>query len=235
MAISRKGLRRIMVDGAEYFWSAVDDIEYRVAIVTGDGVERGQRGRWIRFEIPYQPDLREPGWWEDHRVTVTPRMIQRAIVIARRHDPATDVELSTDEMRDTIGLELLRIEDELHALTRVLETGTRADLVPRVLAVGCRDGSPPLLDDWTACHSDVLRERRFELQSTLDVCATFLSRQAFATRSAIEFVVAMCKRVGIDLELDPTIADDNVRKRQPESELPWGIPESHWWWTGSQV
>jgi hypothetical protein len=231
MAISRKGMRRITVDGEEYYWSALGDIDSRVAIVTADGLERGQHGRWIRFGMLFEPDLTQPGWWEDLRVTVTPKMIQRAI--ARRRGFTADIELTTGEMREVIGREMLRFEDELQALARDLETNAVTGLVARLLAVGCREGpaSLPLVDDWTACHSETLALWRLWMQHLLDT-ARYSARQELAMRSAVEFFVTMCKRVGIEVVLDMRKFDERLRLIRWVTVLPWGIPDSHWWWTG---
>lgn len=80
-------MRRIVVDGVDYFWRVVGtDDGISVDVVGEEGFKRGVTGQSLHFVVPYDPvpAPTESGWHLVQRGVVSPRLIRRAIAVARR-------------------------------------------------------------------------------------------------------------------------------------------------------
>jgi hypothetical protein len=114
MARSRKGWRRIVVEGAEFYWLArgTDDGIY-ARVVGPEAFVSGQHGQELSFGLSYYSVLSptETGWRTKQRTAITPGVVRRAIDLARARQPAftgrigePDVMLSEEEARALMTL-----------------------------------------------------------------------------------------------------------------------------------
>jgi hypothetical protein len=259
MGATRKGRRRIVIDGVEYFWSSRgDDYGIGIAVCTSDAFERGQRGQWLRFQIGYESRVAADGhgWQLHQRSAVTPVVIRRAIEIAHRRDPPftgrpgqPDVVLDRDEAHEALDLTIAQtIAIDLRAATaeldRILAPRAVTQLMGCWFAIGrnLESGEPSErepVDDWICVRSDQLIAARVTLQQDGDAIPETLvramDRSAYSRcceqRSAIEFLIAMCRDRDVGLDLDTRRTDELLRAVAVDRPtVRSGIPASHWWW-----
>lgn len=196
MATSRRGRRRIVVDGRIFYWKLeLQRHDIGVDVCSEDALVRGQHGRWLRFDLPRTaaicarlgPDyLRE--------ITPTPRIIRAAILHALHHtafdDRSTEireVRLDADAVASVLAstVDALVLED-LTAATAALADGDGRRFAQafhdlgRIAALAAEVHAQ--IDDWLACNADALRAQR-----------------AIARQGGDGFLAA-CARLGIILD-----------------------------------
>lgn len=230
-------MRRIVVDGVEYHWRTNNESyssnHPSLTIVEG-GVARGVYGqgapRTIQAAFPYRLPHDQPGWWNDVRVTVTPRLVERAIRIAARRSGNTT--LTVAEVLELLDLDRPRVEDRLRDFEVALGARPFGRLIPSMLAIGCHGDRGELVDDWFVCHSEELLRAGPTFQQHADSVPTWSPFDGSHVRSALAFLVEACGRVGIEMLLDTSALDAHllVTSRAP---APWGIPPDHDWWTAT--
>ncbi len=90
MSSSRKGKRRLVVDGVAYHWVArgTDYGGVTVGVATDEAFVPGQRGQWLHFKVPYDVVTGTGGGCSaSQRAAVTPALVRRAIELARGLEP----------------------------------------------------------------------------------------------------------------------------------------------------
>ncbi|HEU0029958.1 MAG TPA: hypothetical protein VFQ53_04940 [Kofleriaceae bacterium] len=214
----------VVVDGVTYSWCTEDDEHngslsfshrgsYLVyAKITGDD------GSTITFAIPRRYRSR-PGWWKaGPSLTAGVERAVREKKARLDHEAALRVLDGPDRT----------IHDELAAATRAIETMSERNaylLMDAMLAIGCSGADRLAVDDWVASHANQLQALR--LQGLLDAPAHDYAR--YRRRSSFEFLIEACRRMNVELMLDTTVFDAELKDRTYEVR-PWGIPASHWWW-----
>jgi len=234
MAISRKGMRRIVVDGVEYHWRAGGDayssMHPSLMIVEGS-VTRGVYGqgapRTIHAAFPYRLPHDQPGWWHELRVTVMPKLVEQTIRIAQRHSGNTT--LTVAEVLELLDLDRPRVEDRLRDFEIALSARPFGALIPAILALGCHGDRGELVDDWFVCHSEELLRARLTFQQHADSASTWSPLDGPHVRSALAFLADACGRVGIEMPLDTGALDARLLGAA-RARAPWGIPPHHDWW-----
>jgi hypothetical protein len=227
----------IVVDGVTYGWER-DDLSGGVRYTRGDSragyIHITSEGRkTISFELPDRR-ITLPRWWR--RFDVTPPVIERAVRIAARTGATL---LNADEVEEafaghghTLQEELIAARAALDGLTRPDPHNTREVFIHSLVAIGCADQTAEArtaIDDWVASHADALRSARAGLQELSDERRDF--ENIFTKRSAIAFLLELCARMNVDLEIDTRLADERIAPYGPRvRNLPLGIPASHTWW-----
>ncbi|MEO8698979.1 MAG: hypothetical protein ABI867_03015 [Kofleriaceae bacterium] len=217
----------IVVDGRTYSWEKDD---------RSGGIGYGSRGKFVSYahltdsdgaSISFElldGDRQLPGWWRG-RPELTPAVLERAIRIATREHSQT---LTEHQVIEAFEGSVWTLQDELAAAGIALAAlaDHTASFVRGMLAVGCSraDQDRVAIDDWVASHADDLRAARTALQRLLD------ETHAFENRSAIAFLIDMTTQLHVDLALDLTASDEQMRDHRCAGSRPWGIPASHWWW-----
>ena len=177
-----------------------------------------------RLSLSVAPDVNTISLPES--ALIRPAIVSRAIRLAARRPG--NVTLTPAELLELLDLDRPRVEDRLRDLEAALIEPPK--LFRALLAIGCHQDRGELVDDWFACHSEALLAMRDSLRAMLDVPSWNLDHGA-QVRSAIEFLLERCKRVGIELELTNEIdeLDRRLAARKVEG-APWGIPATHTWW-----
>lgn len=195
----------------------------------------GDDGRTLSFAAPLRDELGRD-WWI--RRYVTPEGVERAVRIASRGGAwrssldANEVIEAIDGCVRTIETELLRASEGLAAMGRAepIRACVLPPLLDAMIAIGCADGSATTgsarvaIDDWVASHADELLAVRESLQRVLD-------HESFhhgVARSAFAFLIDMCGRVNVDLDLDTSRIDEKLKSLKPNPR-PYGVPVEHWW------
>lgn len=170
MATSRRGRRRIVVEGRIFYWKLTQHHALAVDVCTEDALVRGQHGRWLRFDLPRTAAIcARLGGDYLREIAPTPGIVRAVILHALHHTAFDDRSTEVREVRlaaDAIARVLARTVDEL-----VLD-----DLTSATAALAAADGrrfaravhelgriaalAPEVrtqIDDWLACNADALR------------------------------------------------------------------------------
>jgi len=224
-------MRRIVVGGADYFWRHAPEDDWGYAqgadIVDAAAMTPGERGRTFTLRT-VKPRDDEPGWWDRQYEIITPRYIRRAIEIALRRGERGDVVLTGPEVDEVFDRDP-RLDTQLAIASDALRDARWPAFVRAWLAIGCRGAPDDVLDDWIACRSAEIVSGR--LAPLVGLVGANFARVAYEQRSALAFVLARCERIGVAHGLDLRAVDAKLATLGKFPARPWGIPESHAWWT----
>lgn len=226
----------ITVDGVTYRWNLEEDPNAGSLDFSHRGVNvetiniTGDDGSSIRFIHPsVHLDFRG-WWWRGREFILTDEVIERAIRIATRDASTSQHFLDEDAVIEAFHGPRRTLEEELDRASAAIAVLARGDApesgrawADSVLAIVLSKGS---LDEWVVANALPLRAARRRLEGLLEETGTHL----LFNRSALAFVIESCERMKIELGVD-TSKVDAALPRTYRKQAPWGIPQSHWWWS----